>query len=74
MHRYVLLLFLQPNGKVNNMEQILGQNSMSGRSNQSTRNLIGKYSLKPIAGNFFLAEYDSFVPVIQMDTFEKSMK
>lgn len=55
------------------MEPILGRDSMDGRSNLSTRKLIGKYSLKPIAGNFFLAEYDSFVPVIQMDTFEKSM-
>ena len=47
---------------------------MAGRSNLSTRNLIGKYTLKPIAGTFFLAEYDSFVPIIQMDTFEKSME
>lgn len=37
--------------------------------NISTRKLIEMYNLKPIAGNFFHAEYDSFVPVIQKDTF-----
>lgn len=35
----------------------------NGRNNTSTRQLITKYNLgKPVAGNFFQAEYDNFVP------------
>lgn len=38
----------------------------------STRQLIKNYDLKTIAGNFFLAEFDDFVPIIQEETFGKT--
>lgn len=72
MHRYVFMLFAQQNGKIDN-ENFIARNSMENRSNFSTRKFIEKFSLKPIGGNFFTSEFDSFVPVIYQETFGDSM-
>jgi hypothetical protein len=35
----------------------------------TTSKLIEKYDLKAVGSNFFLAEYDNFVPIIQEESF-----
>ncbi|XP_019870681.2 protein D2-like [Aethina tumida] len=62
LHRYVLLVYKQP-GKINCDEPRLKNNSGSNRGNFSVRKFAKKYNLgNPIAGNFFQAEYDDYVP------------
>lgn len=64
LHRYVILLFKQP-GKINFDEKVLKKTTSKGRVNFSTKKLIEKYKLgAPIAGNFFQAQYDDYVPKI----------
>ena len=45
-------------------DQKIGVTS-KGRSNTKVRDLIHKYNLgEPVAGNFYLAEWDSYVPEV----------
>lgn len=60
-HRYVFLLFKQP-GKLTFDEPHHG-NTDGNRGIFSTENFVKKYGLGiPVAGNFFEAEYDDYVP------------
>nr|XP_022914088.1 protein D2-like isoform X2 [Onthophagus taurus] len=64
LHRYVLLVFKQP-GKVEFSEDKLTNKSGKGRGKFNTKSFAQKYNLgNPIAGNFFKAQWDNYVPTI----------
>jgi len=61
-HRYVFLVYEQP-GKLTFDEKRLTNRSGDGRGKFSIRNFAKKYKLgQPIAGNFYQAEWDDYVP------------
>ncbi|XP_064080072.1 protein D2-like isoform X2 [Macrobrachium nipponense] len=57
LHRYVYLAYQQP-GKISCDEPKMPNNSVENRRQFSIRNFAAKYKLKPVAGNFYQAEYD----------------
>ncbi|XP_020798725.1 protein D3 [Drosophila serrata] len=62
LHRYVFLVFKQ-NQQLNCNEPRIPKTSGDKRSNFSTAKFITKYKLgNPIAGNFFQAQWDDYVP------------
>jgi phosphatidylethanolamine-binding protein (PEBP) family uncharacterized protein len=62
-HRYIFLLYKQPAGKIDFTEARLPNTSQRGRPNFKTREFTKKYNLgNPIAGNFYQAEWDDYVP------------
>uniref|UniRef100_U5EQ08 Putative phosphatidylethanolamine-binding protein n=1 Tax=Corethrella appendiculata TaxID=1370023 RepID=U5EQ08_9DIPT len=64
LHRYVFLVYKQ-SGKLTFDEQRLPNNSGDGRGKFSIRNFAKKYNLgAPIAGNFYQAEWDDYVPLL----------
>ncbi|KAF5296937.1 hypothetical protein FQR65_LT10088 [Abscondita terminalis] len=64
LHRYVLLVYKQP-GKINFTETKLTNRSGNGRASFSIKRFADKYQLgEPIAGNFFQAQWDSYVPTL----------
>lgn len=73
LHRYVFLLFKQPNGKIAFDSPYVSDHSALGRPSTSTRDLITKYNLKLVAGNFYQAEYDDYVPTVHSQLFGKSV-
>ncbi|XP_037814785.1 protein D3-like [Lucilia sericata] len=63
-HRYVYLLFKQPRS-LKFDEKYVDANSLEGRPNFSTKIFSTKYGLgAPVAGNFYLAQYDAFSDVL----------
>ncbi|XP_018322172.1 protein D2-like [Agrilus planipennis] len=63
-HRYVILVYKQPT-KLKFDEKKLTNKSSMGREKFAIRNFAKKYNLgEPIAGNFFQAKYDNYVPTI----------
>jgi hypothetical protein len=61
-HRYVFLVYEQP-GKLTFDEKRLTNRSGDGRGKFSIRDFAKKYKLgQPIAGNFYQAEWDDYVP------------
>lgn len=62
-HRYVFLLFKQSNGKISFDSPSTIANPLLRRKSVSTRDLIKKYDFSLFAGNFYLAEYDDYVPI-----------
>ncbi|XP_039752801.1 phosphatidylethanolamine-binding protein homolog F40A3.3-like isoform X3 [Pararge aegeria] len=64
LHRYVYLVYKQP-GKINFDEQRLPNNSGDKRGGFSISKFAKKYNLgDPLAGNFYQAEYDDYVPIL----------
>lgn len=64
LHRYVLLVYKQPK-KLTFTEKKLTNRSGNDRGNFSIRNFAKKYKLgDPIAGNFFQAQWDNYVPTL----------
>lgn len=62
LHRYVLLVYKQPN-KLTADERKLSNRSSEGRGSFKIRTFAKKYGLgEPIAGNFFSAQWDEYVP------------
>lgn len=62
LHRYVFLVYQQKNGKLNS-EMKIPKTSRAGRVNFSIRNFAKDHKLgEPVAGNFYQAQYDSYVP------------
>ena len=62
LHRYVLLVFKQ-NGKLKFDEPHLTNRSGDKRGSQKVAKFAAKYSLgNPVAGNYFQAEWDDYVP------------
>ncbi|KAF7995061.1 hypothetical protein HCN44_004533 [Aphidius gifuensis] len=64
-HRYVFLLYKQNQGAITFTERRLGTHDKS-RSRFSIKKFADKYNLEgPIAGNYFLAQYDTQVDAIR---------
>ncbi|XP_050341435.1 phosphatidylethanolamine-binding protein homolog F40A3.3-like isoform X1 [Bactrocera neohumeralis] len=64
LHRYVFLVFKQP-GKIESAK-FIPKTSREGRVKVTTRDSIAKHNLgDPIAGNFYQAQYDDYVPVLR---------
>lgn len=62
LHRYVFLVYKQP-GKLTCDEKRLPDNSGDGRGGFKIANFAKKYNLgNPVAGNFYQAEWDDYVP------------
>jgi len=62
LHRYVFLVYKQ-SGKLDFSEPHLTNRSGSGRGSQSVSKFAAKYNLgDPIAGNFYQAQWDDYVP------------
>ncbi|ODM89616.1 Phosphatidylethanolamine-binding protein 1 [Orchesella cincta] len=62
LHRYIFLIYEQPE-KLTFDEKRLTNRSGDGRGKFSIRNFAKKYNLgQPIAGNFYQAEWDDYVP------------
>ncbi|KAM7363803.1 protein D3-like [Cochliomyia hominivorax] len=64
LHRYVFLLYKQP-GKLEIDEPRVANNSRRDRPNFKAAKFAEKYKLgTPIAGNFYQAQYDDYVPTV----------
>ncbi|CAG9104009.1 unnamed protein product [Plutella xylostella] len=64
LHRYVFLVYKQP-GKLSFDEPRLTNTSGDNRGGFSISKFAKKYNLgDPIAGNFYQAEYDDYVPIL----------
>jgi len=64
LHRYVFLVYKQP-AKLDFDEERVGSNSRNGRPNFKAAAFAEKYNLgNPIAGNFYQAQYDEYVPIL----------
>lgn len=62
LHRYVFLAYKQP-GKITPDEPRHSRTSAKQRNNFKIRDFATKYNLgEPVAGNFFQAEWDDYVP------------
>jgi len=63
LHRYVLIVYKQPEGKINFDERRLTNRSGEHRASFKIRDFAKKYKLgEPIAANFYQAEWDDYVP------------
>ncbi|PSN41660.1 OV-16 antigen [Blattella germanica] len=63
LHRYVFLVYKQP-GKITYDEPRIDNRTRATRLKFSTRQLVKKYNLgDPLAGNFYQAQYDDYVPI-----------
>lgn len=64
LHRYVFLVYKQP-FKMSFNERLIS-NRDANRANFSAKNFAYKYKLgDPVAGNFYVAQYDDSVPATQ---------
>ncbi|XP_073817246.1 protein D3-like [Musca autumnalis] len=64
LHRYVFLLYKQP-GKLEFDEARVGNNSRQDRPKFKAAAFAEKYNLgSPIAGNFYQAQWDEYVPIL----------
>ncbi|XP_037049415.1 protein D3-like [Bradysia coprophila] len=64
LHRYVFVVYKQP-GKLEFDEPRVSNRSRTQRWNSSTLTFAEKYGLgDPIAGNFYQAQYDDYVPIL----------
>ncbi|XP_005176891.1 protein D2-like [Musca domestica] len=64
LHRYVFLLYKQ-SGKLEFDEARVGNNSSQDRPKFKAAKFAEKYNLgSPIAGNFYQAQYDDYVPIL----------
>ncbi|XP_059620801.1 protein D3-like [Phlebotomus argentipes] len=65
LHRYVFLVYKQPSGKVDfSAEEKTSNRSRAGRPSFSAKKFAAKYSLQLLAGNFYQAQYDDYVPIL----------
>eukprot|EP00731_Ephydatia_muelleri_P036781 Em0324g9a len=63
LHRYIFLVYKQPSD-VKFHEKVLGMTA-DGRANWKVQDFAATYKLgKPVAGNFYQAEYDDYVPIL----------
>ncbi len=68
LHRYVFLVYKQP-GILAHTETPVSNRSREGRVNFRIRDFAKKYSLgEPIAANFYMAQYDDYVPILRSNT------
>jgi phosphatidylethanolamine-binding protein (PEBP) family uncharacterized protein len=63
LHRYIFLVFKQNDGKLTFDEPRLTNRSADNRGCFKIQKFAEKYNLGvPVAGNFYQAEYDDYVP------------
>ncbi|CRK89398.1 CLUMA_CG003149, isoform A [Clunio marinus] len=74
LHRYIFLLFKQIKGYTNYDIPFVSDRSFSGRPNTSTKELMDNYDLELVAGSFYQAEYDDYVPILQAQLLGKTIK
>lgn len=64
LHRYVFVVYKQP-GRIEVPDKRVPSSSREDRYNWSLKAFAAKYSLgEPVAGNFYQAEWDSYVDTI----------
>lgn len=64
LHRYVFLVYKQT-GKLTFDENRLTNTSVDGRASFKISKFAEKYNLgDPVAGNFYLAQFDDYVPLL----------
>ncbi|XP_012161885.1 protein D2 isoform X2 [Ceratitis capitata] len=64
LHRYVFLIYKQP-AKIRFQEPRIPKNSSQNRPNFRSATFAKKYKLgNPIAGNFYQAQWDEYVPTV----------
>lgn len=64
-HRYIFLLYKQPDNKKIEVNKKIKNDSRDGRMQFDLRKFTAEHNLgKPVAGNFYLAEYDDYVPIL----------
>lgn len=62
LHRYIFLVYKQQGETEFELPRVSNR-SREGRRNFNTRKFAAEYNLgSPVAGNFFQAEYDDYVP------------
>ncbi|KAK7475359.1 hypothetical protein BaRGS_00033377 [Batillaria attramentaria] len=65
LHRYIFLLYRQQ-GKQEFDLPVIPFDKRNGRPKNKVRDFVAKFGLKElVAGNFFLAEYDDYVPILK---------
>lgn len=65
LHRYVFLIFHQPSERIQFNETHVPINNLRDRLKTKTQEFADKYQLgRPVAGNFYMAEFDSYVPTL----------
>ena len=65
LHRYIFLLYKQPAGRMDFSELPRAtKTTLEGRRKHKTRAFAEQHKLQLAAGNFFLAEYDDYVPIL----------
>ncbi|ROT85305.1 phosphatidylethanolamine-binding protein-like precursor [Penaeus vannamei] len=62
-HRYTYLIFLQPK-QIEFDEPTISNTSATERPSFNLMDFAGKYWLTLLAGNFYRAQYDSYVPTL----------
>jgi len=65
LHRYIFLVFEQSKGKQEFDVPTVTNRSREGRLSTKTRKLIADYNLQLVAGNFYFAKFDDYVPILQ---------
>ncbi|KAI5737550.1 hypothetical protein M8J76_014621 [Diaphorina citri] len=74
LHRYIFYVFKQ-SGYIDFTEPYSSNTSAEGRRGFSTQNFADKYKLgSPLAGNFYLAQYDDYVPILHRQFMPASPK
>ncbi|XP_031628685.1 protein D3-like [Contarinia nasturtii] len=65
LHRYIFLVFKQPNGKIEHNELRATKRQMNNRPKTSVTEFMKKYNLnEPNFGNFYQAQYDEYSDVL----------
>lgn len=65
LHRYILLLYKQSSGKMDfSALPTVTKTTLEGRRKHKVRDFAEQHKLQLVAGNFFLAEYDDYVPIL----------
>ncbi|XP_008554051.1 phosphatidylethanolamine-binding protein homolog F40A3.3 isoform X5 [Microplitis demolitor] len=65
LHRYILLLYKQPGKLSFDDERLVPNTEANGRTGHSVKSFADKYKFgDPIAGNFYEASYDEYVPIL----------
>lgn len=65
LHRYIFLLYKQPSGKTDfGHLQRIDKITREGRPMFKVRGFAEQHKLQLVAGNYFLAEFDDYVPIL----------
>ena len=72
LHRYVFLVYKQAKKEDFSSWPHLTNRSADGRGGQKATKIVEQYGMTgPVAGNFYQAEYDDYVPLLYKQLFGK---